>query len=365
MRHLPFWLFLVAAPAAAAPAARPLSPDHGGHAMNPALSPDGSRLAYEVTHPTEKYTELFILDVATGREEKVRPAASASALGGKFQDVRQVNHEFVWSPRGDLWAFSSSGADEEFDVWIKGVSVPLGSEEKDGAPTFSADGRLIAFCSARTGEGDIYLHDVWSLEKAALRVTHRENALEFYAVFGPIGPRLAYTAMGEGGASIHVIDDVGGPKQTDRTLTRLQGSSIKPSWSPDGAWIAFFSNHGNEDRTRFDAWLVQAAGGEPFRAVRGVVPNERRGPAWSPDSGSLFVVSADPNQGDPILRVDLRTLQAEPVSTGTANNSDPDIRLDKGGQWLLTFVSQGERSSESQRYRRVWALTIPPRTKSP
>lgn len=336
-----------------------IGPDAAGQAVNPLLSPDANTVVYEVTYPQEKYTELWSVDVTGTRAERIRPSLSATTLTGRGGDRKQVNHEFAWSARGDLYAYASSGGDEEFDIWIASVSVPIGGDQKEGGVTFSPDNRTIVYCSARTGEGDLYLHDLYTLEKPPQRLTSREDGLEFYASFAPDGKRLAYVAMGEAGATIRVIDDVARAAKTDREAARLDGSSLKPSISPDGKWIGFYSNADNEDRTRFDLWLVPAAGGKPFRAARGVLPAERHGPAWWPDSSALVFVQADPNLGDPLMRLDLATLRAEVLPTGTVNNSDPDIRKDpRTGKVRLVFASQGVRSSETQGWRRIWAIDL-------
>lgn len=359
MRLLVACLLLSSLPALALAAdARRVSPEAAGNAMDPVWSPDGATLVYEVAHPQEKYTELFMLRVESGTTELVTPPAGAGGLGGRFGDRRQVNHEFSWSPTGQLYAFSSSGTDDEFDVWLKGVTVPIGTEEKEGGAVFSADGRHLAYCSAATGDGDLYLLDIYALEDPPTRLT-TGTGLDFYATWAPEGPTLAYTAMSESGTNIHVIGDVQRAAETERAITRWPSTQLKPSFSPDGRWLAFFSNHDNEDRTQFDIYAVQVAGGEPFKVAADVIPSERRGPVWTPDSNGLIAVRNDPNQGDPLIRVDIGAGTARIIQTGTVNNAEPAIfgRLDSS-TWSVAFVSQGVRGSDEQAWRRVWVVDI-------
>lgn len=339
--------------------AKVVSADHQGNAMSPSWSPDGRQLTYEVGHAQEKYTEIFLLNTDSGEESEIEPPAGARGGGGRFRVQRQVNHEFAWGPGGRLYAFASSGSDDDFDIYIKGVSVGIGSEQKEGGVAFSADGRYLTYTSARSGEGDLYLADIYSLEKEPVRLTSGEG-LDFYGVWSPTGSSVAYTAMGDHGSNIRVIRDVSNPQDSDVALTAWKSTQIKPTFSPNGEWVAFFSNHGREDRTRFDVYLVKVAGGKPTLAARDVVPNERSGPVWTPDGLGLVVVRNDPNAGDPLVRVDLFGGREQVLATGTANNGDPTLFGRVGDRtWRLAFVSQGLRGSEEQRWRRVWITEIP------
>jgi len=346
-------LLAIAAPSLAHAGAKAVSPVREGNAINPLWSPDGDQLAYEVTLASERVTNLYLLDVQSSREEAVTPPASSSGLGGRFMERKQVNHEFAWASRGGLYAFASSGADDEFDIYVKGVTIPIGSEEKEGGATFSADARHLVFSSGRSGEGDLYMLDIFALESAPIRLTRGEG-LEFYAAFGA-GTSLAYAAMSEDGANIRVIDNVNTPERTDRALTSWKATQLKPSWSPDGRRIAFYSNHLKEDRTRFDLYVAAASGdGVPQKILENVVPNERRGPSWTPDGRRIVTVRDDANAGDPVVLVEIASGTVHVLDTGTVNNAEPDVAKDSRGRLRVAFVSQGERSSDAQAWRRVW-----------
>jgi Tol biopolymer transport system component len=351
-------LLLISTPCAAlAGSAVPVSQERQANAMDPRLSPDGRRLSFEVSHAQEKYTELFVVAAEGGTEETVQPSASAGGLGGRFLDRKQVNHEFAWAPNGQLWAFSSSGTDDDFDIWVRGVTVPLGGEEKEGGAAFSADGRHLVWCSASTGDGDLYLADIYSLEKPPTRLT-TSPGLDFYAAFSPAGGKLAYAAMTEDGANIHVIEDLADPAGSDRALTRWKSNQLKPSWAPDGRSLAFFSNHHREQG--FDLYVVDLAGGAPRRIASGVVPNERRGPPWTPDGTEIIAVLDDPNAGDPLVRVPVRGGAVVPVDAGTVNNAEPAVApVLVNGRIRVAFVAQGLKGDKKQDWRRVWRIDLP------
>ena len=349
-------LLLLSPSLAVAGSATPISQERQANAMDPRLSPDGRSLSFEVAHAQEKYTELFVVSADGGSEESVQPSASAAGIGGRFMERKQVNHEFTWAPNGQLWAFSSSGSDDDFDIWIRGVTVPLGSEDKEGGPAFSADGRHLVWCSASTGDGDLYLADIYSLEKPPTRLT-TSPGLDFYGVFSPAGGKIAYAAMTEDGANIHIIEDLTDPANKDRALTRWKSNQLKPSWSPDGRSIAFFSNHDRE--SGFDVYVVDIAGGAPRKVVSGVVPNERRGPPWTPDGREVLAVLDDPNAGDPLVRVVVATGSSTIIDSGTVNNAEPTVAATLvDGRIRLAFVAQGRRGDSKQGWRRVWRMDL-------
>ena len=223
MRQRPYkWIVLLAATLlwplpAMAGEARLTSPVHEGNAMAPVWSPDGRQIAYEVSYAKEKYVDLFVIDRSGSSETEIEPSAGArSSRGrGRFRVRRQVNHEFAWSPSGQLYAFSSSGTDDEFDIHVKGVSVPVGTEHKEGGVAFSRDGLRLVFTSEESGKGDLYLAEIYGLEKAPRRLTQGAG-LDFYATWSPVADVIAYTGMGDQGSNIRLIEDISDPFRTDR-----------------------------------------------------------------------------------------------------------------------------------------------------
>jgi len=128
-----------------------------------------------------------------------------------------------------------------------GITLSLFTTEPgyEGEPTFSPDGRTIAYVSDREGNFDIYLQQI------------------------------------EGGPAIN--------------LTKNSASDIQPAFSPDGREIAFVSNRaGTSDIFHSapghpvvggDIWVMPALGGAARRIVE-------RGdfPSWSPDGSALVYV---------------------------------------------------------------------------
>ena len=85
-------------------------------------------------------------------------------------------------------------------------------------------------------------------------------------------------------------------------ITFAKGLQVGPTWSPDGRFVAYASNHAG----KFDIWVQQLSGGDPVQVTH--QPGDNWQPDWSPDGkllvyrseqgdGGLFVVPAMGGQG--------------------------------------------------------------------
>jgi dipeptidyl aminopeptidase/acylaminoacyl peptidase len=84
-------------------------------------------------------------------------------------------------------------------------------------------------------------------------------------------------------ASVSVVPTAGGDP---RRFTTADGVDAEPTFSPDGAWLAFTSTRGDDDRTQL--WVVPTDGGEarPVTDVPGGVTDVE----WSPDGERIAFV---------------------------------------------------------------------------
>ena len=266
---------------------------------SPALSPDGSRVAFVVTSVLEdenrRHSEVWVAD-ADGTEEPARLTSPSFSASGP-----------AWTPDGGHLYFTSrrpapTGAPTA-GPWFLPMDGTSGEafqiEGLDGSPTFSPDGRWIVFTRSVPPSGDRpqAAYDTDFERRTAERFDGRIYDWMNYR-FDRRGylpdprdpwatpPREVFLLPAEGG--------------TPQQLTELGVDASGLAWSPDGTRIAFTADAHQRDEhsyERSDLWVVTVDGD-----LTRLTDDEYNysGPAWSADGGEIV---ARGNEGlDVIIR---------------------------------------------------------------
>jgi len=172
----------------------------------------------------------------------------------------------------------------------------------------SPDGKWIVFTSERDKDGSGQA-DVWRVhpDGTGLERLTKESSMEDAGVLSPDGRTLAYVST-QGGArtaNIWVMDvatkrarNLTGDGRKDPPLT--MNGNFRPSWSPDGQWIAFTSDRGEgwigaeqgagAGHSHPTSLYIMKSDGSGVRRLTSTTPAVATGaPQWSADGRKLVV----------------------------------------------------------------------------
>jgi len=196
-----------------------------------ALSPDGQTIVFSSRRAGQ--FDLYTMDL---KGENLK----------RLTEQRGDNYAPSYSPDGSRIAYVSTITGDQ-NVWVMNAdgSNPVQitsrkSEEYD--PTWSPDGRRIAFASSYTGTNELYVVDAdgTNLVQVTTGSEMRDGGRNDWS---PDGQALAIYAGQPGDKNIFLIPisciDSGPCDASKFTRLTSGGNAKAPSFSPDGAWIAF------------------------------------------------------------------------------------------------------------------------------
>jgi Tol biopolymer transport system component/serine/threonine protein kinase len=127
-------------------------------------------------------------------------------------------------------------------------------------PSFSPDGKMVAFESDRMGFSDIWYCAADGSNCKQLTSLHATSGT---ARWSPDGRYIAFESQSQGHYDVYVVEVLAGKPRLVSTLPGASNGAA--SWSRDGQWIYFYSTKGKE---HFQLWKVPFKGGAPVRVTR-------------------------------------------------------------------------------------------------
>ena len=216
--------------------------------VGPVVSPDGSRIVFYSARDLFSI-EMFMADARTGQ---VLRRVTKTAVDPHFQSLEFINSAGSFDGTGDRFVFSAQShgrpvldlLDVESGRVAREIAFPNLGEILH--PSWSPDGRYVAFAALSGGLTDLYLYD---LQTDSLRQLTNDAYADLEPAWSPDGRTLAFVTdrfstnlrtLAPGNYRLALLDPF-----TD-SITPLpsfpDGKNIDPQWSPDGTSIYFLSD---------------------------------------------------------------------------------------------------------------------------
>lgn len=260
------------------------------------LSPDASRVAFHSDYE-DGYRDIYVKDLVSEERKRLTDFDSIDLFPSFSPDGEQI----AYIKNFDVWVMDADGSnkrqltdDAEVNgyghnpnqfrprgiargrriVWLGGEDPIVGREESGNAssyhykftvtnnyPTWSPDGRLIAYDSDKHGDRDIWITDLQG--KVDKRITG-EGGKESSPEWLPRGRKLAYISKKDGKRNIYLAD-VSDMDRIETERIEVERSPSHVAWSPEGDKIAY------TDWDSGDIYLKNLDSGEERKIGDGII----------------------------------------------------------------------------------------------
>ena len=191
--------------------------------IDPAISPDGSQIAY-ASHQNG-YWDIYLLELKTGRQSRVT-------------DTPAFDGSPTWSPDGQFLAFETY-TDDGMQILIHSFANPTQTPVQltfapgeNFSPTWSPKGREIAFMSTRTNQEEIWLARLDRIDDRFIDISQNGSGRDRIPRWSPTGDFLAWTTDTAGTSELMIWDG-----QTPERPARQLAMGSMPVWGPQGSLL--------------------------------------------------------------------------------------------------------------------------------
>jgi eukaryotic-like serine/threonine-protein kinase len=305
----------------------------------------------------------LVIAVAAGLIPRSRQNTSTSPgpTLSRLTFLDGVQTQPTWSPDGRYIAYAADRSGN-LDIWVQplggGRAVQITSDPADdSAPAWAPDGQHIAFRSERDGGGIYLVRALGGEERRLAGIGHRPR-------WSPDGTRLLCSSetgqqMEWAEKHIYVLTlDGGPPTEVLRSFSKGLVKSPSVAWHPDGERISIWGEH----RTLGPGfWTARLPDDEPVLSAGSVDPIKREAWfwwfmdfIWAPSGDALYFTGPGPRGLRNAYRVEvdpvtLRWVE-EPVQLTNGPGPDAAVAISPDGR-KLAFAGLHEE-------RRLWSFPL-------
>jgi len=208
--------------------------DYPGNDGYAAWSPNGEHIASYAYHDGRKTWSIHTMNSDGSKRKRLTHAKN------------KWDSSPTWSPDGKKIAFArayndTSGVWQE-EIWIMNFDGTGQTQIKSlngGGPYFTPDGRILFHSKTQSSEICIANVDGSNI----IRLTNN-NAEDWHPEISSDGSEIAFMSNRDGNHEIYIMN-VDGSNQTRLTTNNVRDST--PTWSPDGSQIMYSSNDTNQE----------------------------------------------------------------------------------------------------------------------
>lgn len=212
----------------------------------------------------QKGTELLILDLATrasrivtisvpGDRPKIRPRDIDASKQTQAWGISATGKRAVTSSRGDIWTLPAK------DGSPRNMTRTSGTAERH--PSWSPDGKWIAYFSDATGEYELYITPT-NEQGETRQLTNDGDTYRLAPVWSPDAKWIAFN---DKTGALYLVN----VETQAKTLIDVDpwAGPPRPSWSSDSNWIAYVLRG---DNRLTSIWLYEVASGRRHQVTSGM-----------------------------------------------------------------------------------------------
>jgi hypothetical protein len=285
----------------------------------------------------------------------------STAANSAFDSLQYLHSAGAWDTAGRRFALATVRDGRpalvllDVDGNAAAIDVPLAQFDEVYSPTWSPDGRLIAFAALIGGATDLFVID---LATTNVRRLTNDQFADVQPAWSPDGRSIAFatdrfsTRLGDlrwGALQIAVIAVDSG------VISRIGATGVTserdPAWSADGSCVFFVGDHADVS----NVFRFELAGGRVFQVTdveTGVSGVTRLSPALSVAAGSGRLAYSVFNRGGyEIHTLEPTDLKGQPTAASLPTMPESDKDAEDVAVPQLPEIVDRERQAAGPRYR--------------